>query len=43
MKDYIEEQLTSFGKALDAKVSTQAKKSFKNINENSQILDKQES
>ena len=43
MKNYIEEPLTSFGEALDAKVSPRAKKSFKNINENSQILDKQES
>ena len=42
MKDCIEKPIESFGEALDAKVSSPAKKCLQNINESSPRLDKQE-
>ena len=41
MEYYIEESITPFGEALDAKVSLPAKKSLQNINGNSPRLGKQ--
>ena len=42
IKDYIEKSIESFGEALDAKVSSTAKKGLQTINESSPKMDKQE-